>query len=255
MQRSTVAILAATAVSICLLLGLSAFYVAREIASAPVDLLQRSGETLAQLAAAFADRTVEIRFASEAVEIAGSQFLQFATLEQTEIFERIDSSTVLWGTVTLPDVVVEARAPVTYTYAVDLLGRWQLDLVDGILFVTAPPIEVNEPAIDASRIEYRVKQDSLVRDSDAALEALRRLLTDLARRRAEDNVDLVRDTGRRQLEEFVRAWLVRDYEESKRLRIEVRFADEPPAEVSGALRLPGGDGGPRNGAPRNETEP
>ncbi len=255
MQRSTLAFLAATALVICLVLGLSAFFVAREIASAPADLLERGGDALADLAAAFADRAVEIRFASEAVEIAGSQFLQFATLEETEIFERIDSSTVLWGTVTLPDVVVEARAPITYTYAVDLQGRWQLDLVDGILFVTAPAIEANEPAIDVSSIEYRIKQDSLVRDSDAALAALRRLLTDLARRRAADNIDLVRDTGRRQVEEFVRAWLVRDYEESRRLRIEVRFADEPPSEVSDALRLPSDDGAPREGTPRQGSEP
>ena len=249
MQRSTLAILAATAVAICLVLGLSAFFVARVIASAPADLVERGGEALANLAAAFADHTVEIRFASEATEIAGSQFLQFATLEETEIFERIDSSTVLWGTVTLPDVVVEARAPVTYTYTLDLQGRWELDLIDGILFVTAPAIGVNEPAIDASRIEYRVKQDSLVRDSDAALEALRRHLTDLTRQRATDKIDLVRDTGRRQVEEFVRAWLVNDYEESKRLRIEVRFADEAEAEVSGALTIPG------DGAARNDLQP
>jgi len=249
MQRSNVAILAATALAICMILGLSAFFVAREIASAPADLVEKSGEALADIAAAFADHTVEIRFASEAVEIAGSQFLQFATLEETEIFERIDSSTVLWGTVTLPDVVVEARAPVTYTYTLDLQGRWELDLIDGILFVTAPAIGVNEPAIDASRIEYRVKQDSLVRDSDAALEALRRLLTDLTRQRATDKIDLVRDTGRRQVEEFVRAWLVHDYEESKRLRIEVRFADEAEAVVSGALTIPG------DSAARNDLQP
>ena len=115
MQRSTAAILAATAVVVCLVLGLSAFFVAREIASAPADLAKKGGEALASITAAFADHNVEIRFASEAVEIAGSQFLQFATLEETETFERIDSSTVLWGTVTLPDVVVEARAPVSPT--------------------------------------------------------------------------------------------------------------------------------------------
>ena len=66
MQRSTLAILAATAVAICLVLGLSAFFVARVIASAPADLVERGGEALANLAAAFADHTVEIRFASEA---------------------------------------------------------------------------------------------------------------------------------------------------------------------------------------------
>ena len=246
MQRSTVAILAATAVIICLVLGLSAFFVAREIASAPANLVEKSGEALAGLAAAFADHSVEIRFAIAAVQIAGSQFLQFATLEETETFERIDSSTVLWGTVTLPDVVVEARAPVTYTYTLDLQERWELDLIDGVLFVTAPAIGVNEPAIDASSIEYSIKKDSLVRDSEAALEALRRLLAELARQRATDKIDLVRDTGRRQVEEFVRAWLVHDYEESQRLRIEVRFADEPQAKVSGALTLPSGNSAPRN---------
>jgi len=250
MQRSNVAILAATALAICMILGLSAFFVAREIASAPADLVEKSGEALADIAAAFADHTVEIRFASEAVEIAGSQFLQFATLEETEIFERIDSSTVLWGTVTLPDVVVEARAPVTYTYTLDLQERWELDLIDGILFVRAPVIGVNTPAIDASRIEYRVKQKSLVRDSDAALAALRHLLTDLARQRATEKIELVRDTGRRQVEAFVRAWLAHDYEESKRLRIDVRFADEPRAEASSPLLLPTDEL-----TPRPDTQP
>ena len=71
MQRSTAAILATTAVVVCLVLGgLSAFFVAREIASAPADLAKKGGEALASITTAFADHNVEIRFASEGVEIA-----------------------------------------------------------------------------------------------------------------------------------------------------------------------------------------
>ena len=198
----------------------------RQISTAPAQLVESGGEVLSALAEAFADRTIEIRFASDAVEVSGSQYLQFATIRQNEVFERTDSTTVLWGALPLPDVVVEARAPVTYTYLLDLEGAWRFDMHEGVVFVSAPTIEYSEPAVDASRIEYRVRQDSLLRDSDEALEELKSGLTRLARHRAEDNVDLVRDTGRQRVEDFVRTWLLRDHEDAAQLRIEVRFADE-----------------------------
>lgn len=226
MRTSVLGMLAATALLACLILGLTAAYVSKQIASAPAELAERSGAALAEIAAAFAENRVEMRFASDAVEIAGTEYLQVATIEQTEIFERTDSSTLLWGALPLPDVVVEARAIVVYTYYLDLQESWTFDLQRGVAFVTAPPLHFNEPAIDASRIDFQVQQDSLIRDSDEVMDDLRLLLTDLARQRAESKIDLVRDTARREVESFVRTWLLRDHPEARQLRIDVRFADE-----------------------------
>ena len=220
------------------ILGVSAYFIVLEIIALPTRTLARGADTLVEIARAFRQGSVEIRFSSYAAEISGSQYLQFATLNELEVFERSDSASLLWGRVPLPDIVVEATAPVEYTFYVDLRGEWRFALEDGIIAVSAPPIAFNEPAIDASRIRYRVRQDSLVRDTGEAMAKLRLVLTDLARQRAADSIDLVRETGRRRIEDFVRTWLVSEFPDSERLRIVVVFADEESAlEADGESAL------------------
>ncbi len=71
-----------------------------------------------------------------------------------------------------------------------------------------------------------------MRDTDEAMDKLRAVLTDLARERALDNVELVREVGRRRVEDFVRTWLGNEFPDSERLRIDVVFADEDPRPSS-----------------------
>ena len=226
MKRPTLSAIIIVALVIAAFIGATVYMAVREIASLPARTLEAGGDALAEIARSFRRGSVEIRFSNYASEISGSQYLQFATLDQIEVFERLDSATVLWGTVPLPDIVVEVTAPVEYTYYVDLNGKWSFALRDGIIEVEAPAIEHNEPAIDASEIQFRVRQDSLMRDTDEAMEKLRAVLTDLAHERARDNVELVREVGRRRVEEFVRTWLGNEFPDSERLRIDVLFADE-----------------------------
>lgn len=184
------------------------------------------GEQLALVAAAFKQGTITTTFTSYATTITGSQFLQFATLTQTERFTRRDETSIGFGYIPLPDVVVEATAPVTFTYYLDLNARWDFHLENGEIRVTAPRIRFNKPAVDASRIQYEVKKDSMLRKTSEAMENLKNSITYLSYKRAETNIGLVRETGRRQTEDFVRNWLARSFKDGKQYPVRVRFRDE-----------------------------
>jgi hypothetical protein len=173
---------------------------------------------------------VTTRFVSYAAEMSGSNYLQFATLKETEVFERTDSATVLWGQLALPDVVVRAEAPVEYTYYLDLEERWDFELKDKSVLALAPPIRANTPAIDVSKIRYDVKNGSFLRDEEIALRNLDRGLTEMSKRRARENVGLVRELGRKKTAEFIRTWLLSQYEDADDYRIDVVFRDELPPE-------------------------
>ena len=192
----------------------------RELARDAVDAVERIAE-------AFQTGTVQTSFLSYATEISGSAFLQFATLDQTEVLQRTDSASLLWGRLRLPDVMVEARVPVRYTYYLDLEDEWLLTLEGTTVNVLAPGVRTNRPAVDASAIEYRVQADSVLRDEDAVLEQLRLRITDQLAARAGENIALVRELGRRKTADFVRNFLLSQFgDDVERYRIEVRFRDE-----------------------------
>lgn len=226
----TVAVLGLAAI-----LTVGALYVFRRVTSLPSDLVEQGRglvRDLQSVAAAFRSGTVTTSFASYATEVSGTTYLQFATLRQVEAFERKDEATVLWGQLALPDVVVEARAPVEYTYYLDLNKSWTLKLEGDTILVLAPPIEFNTPALDASALRFEVREGSVFRDEAAVLEQLRRGLSDLAKLRARQHVALVRETGRRRTEQFVETWLARAFSDGARHRAKVTFPDEAPSAPS-----------------------
>ncbi len=209
-------------------------FVIIRLTQVPSDLVE-DGRELARdaiagverIAQAFSTGTVQTSFLSYATEISGSAFLQFATLDQTEVLQRTDSASLLWGRLRLPDVMVEARVPVRYTYYLDLEDEWSLTLEGTTVHVLAPGVRTNRPAVDASAIEYRVQADSVLRDEDAVLEQLRLRITDQLAARAGENIALVRELGRRKTADFVRTFLLSQFgEDVDGYRIEVRFRDE-----------------------------
>ena len=143
------------AVLIVAILTGSGLFLAVRLSEIPRSALQRGRELLRQVqdvATAFRNGTVEISFESFAASIEGSNYLQFATLEQVEVFKLTDRATVFWGAVELPDVVVSATAPVEYTAYLDLNAKWEFRIEGDRIEVTAPPIQFNKPAIAVSRI-------------------------------------------------------------------------------------------------------
>jgi len=197
---------------------------------------------LRDVAAAFRVGTVTTTFRGYATQVSGTSRLQFAELRQEESFERRDSEAVLWGTLALPDVVVEAHAPVTYTYFLDLDKEWRFRLEGRDVLVVVPPVEWNRPAVDVSALRLEVREGSVLRDEQIVLERLRGELTPLLERRARQNVPLVREAGRRKVEAFVENWLVQRFADGRGYRARVVFADEPAAATPQPPALPSPSG-------------
>ena len=107
------------------------------------------------LADGFRTGEVETTLRSYGAQVRGTERFQFAELRQLESFERKDSTSLAWGTIPLPDVVVEARGAVVYTYVLDLKKRWDLKLADKVVEVTAPAPEFSPPALDPSTLTSR----------------------------------------------------------------------------------------------------
>ena len=191
-------------------------------------VVEKAGKALADVAAAFRRGTVTTEFISYATTITNQHYFQFATLKQTEVFTRSEQASTGFGYIPLPEIVVEARAPIEYTYYLDLNGKWNLALKDNVVYVFAPPIRFNKPAVDASRITYEVKKGYF--KTDQPMENLKRSVTSLATLKAKENVELVRENGRRQTTEFVERWLLNSFADGKQYPVKVFFADEKPPD-------------------------
>lgn len=221
-----------------------------EMANAAGRAIEKAGQALATVVAAFNSGRVTTEFISYASSIHPTHRLQFATLKQTEIFSRRDEATTGFGYIPLPEVIVEARAPVEFTYYLDLNAPWKLVLEDNVIYVLAPKIQFNQPSVDVSAIQYDVRKDSVFRNTTESLNALRQSITQLARIKARENVNLVRETGRRQTAEFVEKWLGRQFSDGKNFPVKVYFEGEPlPPPLRGPVggagsEIPGQSGGP-----------
>lgn len=229
---------------VALLLG-SGLYVFKSCRDLPVQTLDRTGrlvnelgQQLEKVAAAFKQGTITTTFTSYATTISGSQYLQFATLSQAETFTRKDESSLAFGYVPLPDVIVQASAPVTYTYYLDLNARWDFRLEGGVIYVVAPDIRYNKPAVDVSRMTYEVKKNSMIRNTTEALENLKSSITGMSFKKAEANIELVRETGRRQTETFVHNWLAKSFSDGKNYPVKVMFRSEVKNQANGVVPKP-----------------
>lgn len=201
-----------------------ALYVFKSCRDLPKEVISTTGRALSEVAAAFNRGTFTTSFVSYATTVTNTHYLQFATLKQSEIFTRKEETSTGFGYIPLPEVVVEARAPVEYTYYLDLNAEWRFDLRDNVLTVSAPPIRCNKPAVDASAITYEVRK-GYFKTADA-LENLKKSITSLVALRARENIPLVRETARKQTAEFVERWLARAFSDGSNYAVKVYFPDE-----------------------------
>ena len=232
---------AITIIAVVVIVAATVIYIFSSLARIPDAAVEQTKEIIGsvqELAAAFRQGTVETRFMTYATEISGSTYLQVASVDRVEVFTREDRASIFWGAVPLPDVVVSATAPVQYTAYVDLDQPWHLTLEDRTLSVDAPAVEFNQPAIDASRIEWTVQEGSLLRDEDAALADLKAGLTSMSHHRTRELENLVRETARTKIADFVRVWLLQSFPNAQDVSIEVTFADEAGPAAPVLLRRP-----------------
>ena len=173
------------------------------------------------------------------IQTAGGGRLEVATAEAVETFERRDEQRVLWDAFSLGVTVSEIRVPVTYRYHVRLDDPWRVEVADSICIVYAPPVRATQPpAIHTEGMRKRVEEDMLRFDGDDQMAKLEESITPRLRQMAQDpkHINLVRDTARRTVGDFVRQWLLReDQWGDDRIRIvQVVFPDEVDEEVVGA---------------------
>lgn len=197
------------------------------------QLIKQAGQAAANVAKAFKEGTITMSFLSYATSVSNTHYLQFATLKQTEVFTRKDEASTAFGYIPLPDVIVEARAPVECSYYLDLNAKWQFLVKDNVLYVMAPPIRFNKPAVDASEITYEVKVGSKIRDTAKAMDNLKKSITSQSIMRSRENIALVRENGRRQTTEFVEKWLMKSFTDGKEYPVKVYFPGEkPPGDLT-----------------------
>ncbi len=183
----------------------------------------------AAIAQAFRQGTLTTQFTNYSTEVEGVQRLQVATLETTEVVSQRDSASVLWGQLQLPDVVVRAEVPVTYTYYLDLNEPWTLNWDDEaqVLTVEAPELRWNPPAADVSGMRLDAGAfDNPLRDEDAAIERLRSRLGEWLETQAAGHRDLVAPTAREQTEEWVRTWLAGQFGGAVDVRVRLKGQGE-----------------------------
>jgi len=214
--------------------GVIVFKSCRDLPGEALDktgrVIDKAGRVISNVVAAFNHKSVTTAFLSYATTISNHQRLQVATLKQTEVFTQTNQSSTGFGYIPLPDVVVEARAPVEYTYYLDLSAPWKFDLKDGAILVAAPPLHFNKPAVDVSALNYEVRKGRF--KTAEALEGLKRSITSLVRLRASENIPLVREGARRQTAEFIENWLMKNFSDAKQYPVKVYFPGEP---VPGSL--------------------
>jgi hypothetical protein len=197
-----------------------------------VALIKEFGTQAATVARAFRQGTVREEFLSHATQLTGTSRLQFATLQQGETFMRQETDSIAWGLIPLPKVVVQAQAPVEYTYYLDLQAPWEFRQEGKTITVLAPPISENTPALDVSALTFFTLEGSVWRDEGAVRDRLRESLTPTLRKRAGVNTNLVREIGRQKVAEFVEQWLVGKFGDGRDYRVKVIFPDEQPLTPS-----------------------
>jgi len=194
-------------------------------------------EELSGIAAKFHTGTITTTFTAAIPRLVpdGGTKLELAAFEAVETFTRSDERRVLFDSVSLGTTVTEIRVPATYRYHLRLDEEWQLEVYDQGCIVYAPRIRPTlPPAIHTDRMEERSERGWLRFNVEDQMTELERNLTPLLERRAldPDNIDLVRETCRRRVAEFVRNWLLaEDHWRQDRFRaVTVVFADEESPE-------------------------
>jgi hypothetical protein len=198
----------------------------------------KGGEALAKVVAAFNQGTVSNSFWSYATGISKQAFLQFATLKEMEVFTRSQAYSTAFGYLPLPKVVVEARAPVQYTYYLDLNAPWRFVLESNLVYVFTPPIRCNQPAVDVSAMTFEIREGFLNYKHSEVRDKLKGEITGLLAARARENIPLVRETVRRQAEQFVARWLAQSFTDGKEHAVKVFFPGEPASGRTQILPQP-----------------
>ncbi len=190
----------------------------------------------------FTQQDLTARFTASIPEITSELNLELATCKQVETFTQSDGCTVLWGLLDLGTNVAQVSVPVTYRYHLQLRDVWRLEPRGQMVRVVAPTFQAAlPPAIHTDELQRlsvrgwgRFAPTDLVQQLEQQITPKLAALADDPRRR-----QLVRDTCRKSVAEFVRLWLEREgqWGRSGFNQIQVQFADEAALPSVPTLKL------------------
>ena len=190
----------------------------------------------------FNSENITARFTSAIPEITRELNLEVATTKQIESFGCSDNLRLLFGLIDLGTNIAQISAPVSYRFHVRLHDPWKLETHQDTVIVHAPALRASiPPAIHTEQME-RLAQRGWARGSPAAMmQELERQITPTLCQFASDprRLNLVRDTARQSVAQFVRLWLERERQwgHKRFTKIQVQFADEPALPLSPTLKL------------------
>ncbi len=201
------------------------------VLAAIIYLTEKGCGTISEIAENFKSGKVVTEFHDYVTKIMGTQRLQIASLNTTDIFTRVDSKSILWELIDLPDVKIEIKLPVEYTYYVDLKEKWNFEWDENLMHIKvyAPKIKPNTPAVNISDMKVTILKESILRNVDEVRDSLFKELMPRLTRLAYEKIDLIRETARKEVSQFVSNWFVqaylKDYDMKPKL-ISVYFEDE-----------------------------
>jgi hypothetical protein len=166
--------------------------------------------------------------------------LEVASSKQTEVLERSNAKRFLG--IDLGTNQARMTVPVTYRYHIRLYETWKLHIGGGTLIVFAPEIRCSlPPAIHTDEIQETASRGWARGTPLDLLEELRRDLTPVLSQYANDHrrLELVRDTCRQSVAEFIRRWLENEgrWRQGKFTAINVKFATESVVPAHPTLQL------------------
>jgi hypothetical protein len=190
----------------------------------------------------FSNEHITSTFVAALPTITRELNLEVATVRQMESFERTEARQVLWGLLDLGTSLAVLRVPVTYRYHLKLHDPWRLRVVGERITVEAPPIRASlPPAIHTDEMAQHAIRGWARGSTNELIKQLQREMTPTLLQFASDprRIELVRETCRQSVAEFVRAWLEgqQQWRAERFTSIEVRFPDEQALPTAPTLKL------------------
>lgn len=193
--------------------------------------LDLSNRKLKEFTESFSSGKVEEEFHSYISKLEGTNRLQVASIKSVDNFSKKDTKSILWDLISLPEVIVEIKAPVEYTYFIDLNRKWEFhwEEEDSTIKIIAPKIQAGTPAVNVSKMEFSEKKGSILRDVNEVKNQLKNELTEKLEYVATNKIILIKEIAREETEIFLRNWFLNYYfkeSEYKPKKINIYFEDE-----------------------------
>jgi hypothetical protein len=208
-----------------------------------IHFLESSSRAIKEISENFESGKISTEFRDYVTEVKGFQRLQVASLKTVDIFTKLDSKSVLWNLIDLPDVKIEIKIPVEYTYYLDLHDQWdfQWNADQVSVKVIAPQIKSSTPAVDISKMNITVQKGSFLRDVDAVKDELIGELSERLAYLADKKIPWIREAARNETKDFINNWFVQIYFKDKEIKPKIDsvfFANEvEPVEKVDSIKL------------------